>query len=460
MENFKSFITEESNEKYNVLIISTEHGDKGKTAERLQNEAKKLGLPFYTVAMKGTYIQFSDGKYTIHRGDDKKGFVMDRYNTVCFMRGTPERDSYLDLVSQIEKIGIPIVNSRFCLDVCADKYRTYLKLKDFGLDQPKTQLCSSPEHIERAFENLDTQYPIILKTLRGSKGIGVLFVETERSLSSLVQTLYKVDTKADLLVQEYIKTDYDVRAIVLDGKVIAAMRRDTVKGDFRSNASQGAEVKSFKLTKLETDQCIHAAKSVGGIFTGVDFIPSKNRETENPKFLEVNSSPGTEGIEDASGLNVNKMVLEYFMDTKNRYPAPTECGYYETITINPFGSLVGKFDTGNSKYSVLHADNLKVVGGKVTFTLNGKTVTTKHYGTYVSVTGGGEDERYIVKFDMEFAGTLYKGVEFGLDNRERMGTEVLFNRKTMNLFNVVVSPRRKYMVSTKAEIKEKKLENR
>ena len=61
---------------------------------------------------------------------------------------------------------------------------------------------------------------------------------------------------------------------------------------------------------------------------------------------------------------------------------------------------------------------------------------------------------------MEFAGTLYKGVEFGLDNRERMGTEVLFNRKTMNLFNVVVSPRRKYMVSTKAEIKEKKLENR
>ena len=150
MENFKSFITEESNEKYNVLIISTELGDKGKTAERLQNEAKKLGLPFYTVAMKGTYIQFNDGKYTIHRDDDKKGFVIDRYNTVCFMRGTPERDSYLDLVSQIEKIGIPIVNSRFCLDVCADKYRTYLKLKDFGLDQPKTELCPSPEHIERA----------------------------------------------------------------------------------------------------------------------------------------------------------------------------------------------------------------------------------------------------------------------------------------------------------------------
>ena len=456
MEKFKSFITEESGEKYNVLIISTEHGEKSITADRLQNEAKKLGLPYYTVKMNGTHLQFAGGKYTIHKDDDKKGFVIDRYNTVCFMRGTPSRDSYLDLVSQIEKIGIPIVNSRLCIDVCADKYRTYLKLKDFGLDQPKTELCPSAEQAEESFKNLDTKYPIILKTLRGSKGIGVLFVETERSLSSLVQTLYKVDTKSDLLIQEYIKTDHDIRAIVLDGKVIAVMRRDTVKGDFRSNASQGAEVKPFKLTKLETDQCVHAAKAVGGVFTGVDFIPSKNRETENPKFLEVNSSPGTEGIEDASGLNISKIVLEYFMDVKNRYPTPTECGYYESITINPFGSLVGKFDTGNSKRNVLHAEDVKVVGDKITFTLNGKTVTTRHYGTYVSVTGGGEDKRYIVKFDMEFTGTLYKGVEFGLDNRERMGTEVLLNRQTMNLFNVVVSPRRKYMVTTKSEIEEKK----
>ena len=454
MEKFKSFITEEKSEKYRVLVISTEHGSKAKTAERLEDEAKKLGIEYYIVKMNGTYIKYDNDKYTIHKEDDEKGFELDRDNTVCFMRGTPERDSYLDLLSQLEKIGIPMVNSRVCLERAVDKYRTYLKLKDFGLEQPKTVLCPSPELIEKTFETLDTKFPIILKTLRGSKGIGVLFVESERSLNSLIQTLYKMDTEADLLMQEYIKTDYDVRAIVLDGKVIAAMRRNVVEGDFRSNASQGAKVESIELTKLEIDQCIHAAKSIGGIFTGVDFIPSKNRETKYPLFLEVNSSPGTEAIEDATGINISKILLEHFMDKEKRYTVPNECGYYESVTIEPFGNLVAKFDTGNSKNCVLHADDVKVVGNQVTFKHKDKTYKTKHFGKYTSVTGGGEDERYIVKYDMEFAGTLYKGIQFGLDNRERMGTEVLLNRETMRLLNVIVSSQRKYMVTTKAEVKE------
>ena len=455
VDSFKSFITEQKNiEKYRVLVISTEHGSKAPTATRLEDEAKKLGMQTYVVKMNGTYIKYDNDKYTIHQEEDEKGFELDRDNTVCFMRGTPERDSYLDLLSQLEKIGIAMVNSRSCLEIAVDKYRTYLRLKDFGLEQPKTVLCPSPELIEKSFENLDTKFPIILKTLRGSKGVGVLFVETERSLNSLIQTLYKMDTETDLLMQEYIKTDYDVRVIVLDGKVIATMKRNVVKGDFRSNASQGAEVETIKLTKLEEDQCIHAAKSIGGIFTGVDFIPSKNRETQNPFFLEVNSSPGTEGIEDATKLNISKILLEHFMDKSKRYKVPTECGYYESVTIEPFGTVVAKFDTGNSINCVLHADDIKVVGNQVTFKHKDKTYKTKHFGTYTSVTGGGEDERYIVKYDVEFAGTLYKSVQFGLDNRERMGTEVLLNRKTMRLLNVIVDPQREFMVTTKLEMEE------
>ena len=455
VDSFKSFLTEQKNiEKYRVLVISTEHGSKAPTATRLEDEAKKLGMQTYVVKMNGTYIKYDNDKYTIHQEEDEKGFELDRDNTVCFMRGTPERDSYLDLLSQLEKIGIAMVNSRSCLEIAVDKYRTYLRLKDFGLEQPKTVLCPSPELIEKSFENLDTKFPIILKTLRGSKGVGVLFVETERSLNSLIQTLYKMDTETDLLMQEYIKTDYDVRVIVLDGKVIATMKRNVVKGDFRSNASQGAEVETIKLTKLEEDQCIHAAKSIGGIFTGVDFIPSKNRETQNPFFLEVNSSPGTEGIEDATKLNISKILLEHFMDKSKRYKVPTECGYYESVTIEPFGTVVAKFDTGNSINCVLHADDIKVVGNQVTFKHKNKTYKTKHFGTYTSVTGGGEDERYIVKYDMEFAGTLYKSVQFGLDNRERMGTEVLLNRKTMRLLNVIVDPQREFMVTTKLEMEE------
>jgi len=455
LEKFKSFIVEEKDiEKYRVLVISTEHGSKAQTAVRLEDEAKKLGMQVYVVKMNGTYIKYDNDKYTIHQEEDEKGFELDRDNTVCFMRGTPERDSYLDLLSQLERIGIPMVNSRICLERAADKYRTYLRIKDFGLEQPKTVLCPSPELLEKTFETLDTKFPIILKTLRGSKGVGVLFVESEKSLNSLIQTLYKMDTEADLLMQEYIKTDYDVRAIVLDGKVVAAMRRNVVEGDFRSNASQGAKVESIELTKLEEDQCIHASKSIGGIFTGVDFIPSKNRETQNPLFLEVNSSPGTESIEEATGLNISKILLEHFMNKSKRYTVPNDCGYYESVTIEPFGTVVAKFDTGNSINCVLHAEDIKVVGNQVSFKHKDKTYKTKHYGKYTSVTGGGEDDRYIVKYDMEFAGTMYKNIEFGLDNRDRMNTPVLLNRKTMRKLNVIVDPQRRFMVTTKAEVKE------
>lgn len=457
MEKFKSFITEQKDiEKYRVLVISTEHGSKAKTAERLEDEAKKLGIEFYTVKMNGTYIKYDNNKYTIHKDDDEKGFELDRDNTVCFMRGTPERDSYLDLLSQLERIGIPMVNSRICLERAVDKYRTYLRIKDFGLEQPKTVLCPSPELIEKSFENLDTKFPIILKTLRGSKGVGVLFVETERSLNSLIQTLYKMDSQTDLLMQEYIKTDFDVRAIVLDGKVIAAMRRNVVEGDFRSNASQGAEVETIKLTKLEEDQCIHAAKSIGGIFTGVDFIPSKNRETQNPIFLEVNSSPGTENIEDATGINISKILLKHFMDKEKRYTVPTECGFLETVTIDPYGPIIAKFDTGNSSLSVLHAEDIKVVGKKVSWKLFGKTITKPIVQTLKVNLGGLRDyseTRHTVRLDVEFAGTLYKGVEFTLDDR-RNRTRILFNRGIMKTFNVIVSPQRKYMVTTKAEMEE------
>ena len=102
-------------------------------------------------------------------------------------------------------------------------------------------MITDAEKSKEAFEKLNTKYPIILKTLRGSKGVGVLFVESERGLDSLCQVLYKQDEDADLLLQEFIPNDYDVRVLVLGGKVLANMKRPVIEGDFRSNVSQGSE---------------------------------------------------------------------------------------------------------------------------------------------------------------------------------------------------------------------------
>ena len=205
IKQFGSFLQEaKDSEKYKLLLISTEMGDKAITAERMEEEAKKLGYDYYITKMEGTFIRKSDdGVWTVHKEDDDKGFVVSPSDTVCFIRGTPERDSYLDLVSQLERAGICVVNSRECMELASDKYRTYLRLQEYGLNQPKTVLLPKSDIIEKAVEELDTKFPIIMKTLRGSKGVGVLFIESERALQSIVQLLFKQDKQSDLLIQEY-----------------------------------------------------------------------------------------------------------------------------------------------------------------------------------------------------------------------------------------------------------------
>ena len=447
MEQFKSFITEQVDSDYRIVVLSVEHGDKAITSKRIKEEADKLNIPNYVISIQGAYIKYDSGKHSIHSIDDDKGFVLDS-STVVFVRGTPDKDSSLDLISELERLGVCCVNSRTSIAIASDKYRSYIRLKDYGLTQPKTVLIPNEDSVEKSFENLDTKFPIILKTLRGSKGVGVLFVESERALNSVVQLIFKIDPQADLLIQEYIKTDFDVRVMVLDGKIVATMQRDVLEGDFRSNYSQGAKVKKYNLSELETEQSLLAAKSIGGILSAVDFIPSNDPKNKSPYMLEVNSSPGTEGIEEASGKNIVKEILEHFNNPKMRYTVPTECGWEEVVSIKPFGNLVAKFDTGNAIYPVLHAEDIEIKGKKITFTHEEKTITTNLIGKYVSVTGGGEDERPVIELEFEFAGTNYGKVKIGLDDRTRMNTAVLMNRKLMNKLNVMINPQKKYVITT------------
>jgi ribosomal protein S6--L-glutamate ligase len=447
MEQFKSFITEEKDSDYRILVLSVEHGDKSITSKRIKEEADKLNLPNYVAQINGSYIKYDNGKHTIYSIDDDKGFELDS-STVVFIRGTPIKDSSLDLISEIERLGVCCVNSRTSISIAADKYRSYIRLKDYGLTQPKTVLVPNEDSIEKSFESLDTKFPIILKTLRGSKGVGVLFVESERALTSIIQLIFKTDSNADLLIQEYIKTEFDVRVMILGGNIVATMQRDVLEGDFRSNYSQGAKVKKYNLTKLEKEQSLLAAKAVGGILSAVDFIPSNDPKKKPPYMLEVNSSPGTEGIEEASGKNIVKEILEHFKNSKMRHTVPTQCGWEEVVSIKPFGDLIAKFDTGNSVFPVLHAEDIEIKGKKITFTHEEKTITTNLVGKYVSVTGGGEDERPVVELEFKFAGTNYGKIKIGLDDRSRMNTSVLMNRKLMNKLNVMINPQQKYVITT------------
>jgi len=451
---FKDFITEANgNQKYKLLVI-TDEPEKAKTfhtADRLREEAEKLGWKYYLYKLTGGYTTSPEGALRLHNKDDDKGFEVSGVDTVAVVRGSVTRkDSWMDIVSLLEKHSVCVVNSRETISVCADKYRTSLRLADYGVKQPVTHLINDPENSEQAFENLNTQYPIILKTLRGSKGVGVLFVESSKALDSIVQLIHKQDEDADLLLQEYIKTDYDARVLVLGNKVLSTMKRPVIEGDFRSNVSQGSKPEKLELTELEIEESLKAAKAVNGLWTAVDFIPSKNRTKEPPFIIEVNSSPGTEGMEEATGRNISKEILEFFSDKKNWVKVPSECGYKEIVTIKPFGEIIAKFDTGNSGMSVIHADKINVKDKKVTWSLLGKTITSDIIRKEEISVGGLRDydeDRYVIKLNVEFLSGIYE-TEFTLDDREDR-TPILFDRKFMSRVNVMVSPDRKYVVTTK-----------
>jgi len=460
VNKFKTFVEQTENTKYRILVVSAERSEDDKlfrTAQRFKDEAEKAGHEIYVAQVEGAYIGFHDGVYKIYNQDDKKGFEINRDNTVAFVRGSVRlKKSYLDLLSRLEKTGITMVNSREVVEISSDKYRTYVKLQDFGLTQPRTALIPNKDGWKQAFESIDLKYPCIMKTLEGSKGIGVLFIESERQMDSIVQLLYNQNPDIDLLVQEYIKTDGDIRVIILGGKIIASMKRNVIEGDFRSNVSRGAKVEDYKMSELEIEESLKASKAIDGSWTAVDFIPSKNPEKEPPYILEVNHSPGTKGIEEASGKNIVKTVIEHFANPDNRYPVSTQCGFLEIINIKPFGELIAKFDTGNGASApTIHADKIDVKGKSITWTLNDKTITSNIVKISNVDVGGLNDyseKRYTVKLDFEFEGTSYSS-NFMIDDREDR-TPVLLNRHILRLLNVAVNPSRKYVATTKYSLDE------
>ena len=289
--------------------------DPESTADDFIDEGENLGLKGYKVDVSGAYSELdSGGKRFIYGIDDDKGFLVDE-NTIVFVRApVTRRKSWMDLLTQLERGGVCCVNNRHCMESTSDKYRTSLILAENNLNQPKTVLIHHQDRALDAFDRMKSKYPIILKTLTGSLGVGVVKIETEESLSATTQLLYKLDPNMGVLLQDFVKADYDVRAHVIAGKFYGAIKRPIVKKDFRSNVALGSKPEVLKLTQLEIDHVERAAKVVDGLWVGVDFIPAKNREKDSPIFIEINSTPGTKGYKKATKENIAKDVLTTFMN--------------------------------------------------------------------------------------------------------------------------------------------------
>lgn len=213
------------------------------------------------------------------------------------------------VVRQFEMAEVFALNSSDGISRSRDKLRSLQILSRAGVGLPTTSYAHSIQDITGLLEVVGGT-PVVVKLLEGTQGIGVVLAETKKAAESVIGAFRQLD--ANILVQQFIKEagGADIRAFVVGGKVVAAMRRQGAPGEFRSNLHRGGSAEVIKLTPSERSTAVRAAKSLGLNVAGVDLLQSD----DGPMVLEVNSSPGLEGIENASGVDIADLMIEYLED--------------------------------------------------------------------------------------------------------------------------------------------------
>jgi ribosomal protein S6--L-glutamate ligase len=210
------------------------------------------------------------------------------------------------VVRQFEMMGTFSVNSSVAIVRSRDKLRSLQIFSRHDIGIPKTVFANHPKDIDNLIHQVGGA-PCIIKLLEGTQGIGVVLAETKKAAKSVIEAFWGLNSH--MLVQEFIAEagGADIRAFVVDGKVVGAMKRQGADGEFRSNLHRGGHAVPVKLNKAEKKMALDAAKAMGLNMCGVDMIQSKR----GPLILEVNSSPGLEGIENSTGLDIAGEIIKF-----------------------------------------------------------------------------------------------------------------------------------------------------
>ncbi|MDZ7924870.1 MAG: 30S ribosomal protein S6--L-glutamate ligase [Marinagarivorans sp.] len=210
------------------------------------------------------------------------------------------------VVRQFEMMGTFSVNESVAISRSRDKLRSLQLLSRKGIGLPRTGFACRPDKIKDLVKNVGGA-PLVIKLLEGTQGIGVVLADTNKTAEAIIEAF--MGLKANILVQEYIKEagGADIRCFVVGNRVVAAMKRQGAEGEFRSNLHRGGTASVIKLSPAERATAVNAAKVMGLGVCGVDILQSIN----GPVVMEVNSSPGLEGIEAATGLDVSGLIFEY-----------------------------------------------------------------------------------------------------------------------------------------------------
>ena len=272
------------------------------STKRLVEEGELRGHEMKVIDTLKCYMNITSHNPEVHyKGQKLEGFdaIIPRIGASITFYGTA-------VVRQFEMIGVYSLNESVAITRSRDKLRSLQLLARKGIGLAVTGFAHSTQYSSDLI-NMVGGAPLIIKLLEGTQGIGVVLTETNKAAESVIEAFRGL--KANILVQEFIKEagGSDIRCLVVGGKVVAAMKRTAKEGEFRSNLHRGGKGRLTKITPEERSTAARAANIMGLNVAGVDIL----RSNHGPVVMEVNSSPGLEGIEKTTGLNVAGMIFEH-----------------------------------------------------------------------------------------------------------------------------------------------------
>jgi ribosomal protein S6--L-glutamate ligase len=272
------------------------------STRRLKEAGEKRGHEVDIIDTMHCYMDITSSKPAVRYN----GEPLPQYDAVIPRIGASVTFYGTSVVRQFEMMGTFTINESVAISRSRDKLRSLQLLSRKGIGLPRTGFAHHPDKIDDLIKNVGGA-PVVIKLLEGTQGIGVVLAETQKTAEAIIEAFMGLN--ANILVQEYIKEagGADIRCLVVGGKVIASMKRQAAEGEFRSNLHRGGAASLVRLSPAERKTAVDAAKTMGLNMCGVDIL----RANSGPVVMEVNSSPGLEGIETATGKDIAGMIIDF-----------------------------------------------------------------------------------------------------------------------------------------------------